>query len=216
MIKEVQFLDYTNSLLRGDKTKCMQLVEDLLSQKIDIKDIYVDLFQRSMYQIGKMWEQGRISIADEHLGTEITKCLISKYAPKASAKNEFNKTALIACIDKEFHELGAQMAADVFELNGWHTYFLGACTPTREIVKFIEVKKPEIVGLSFNFYLNVHRLIEVIDHILNVFPNQQIIIGGQGILSERQKLIDKYPKIKLFSTIKELDCFIKENSSSNS
>ena len=76
MINEVYFLDYTNGLLQGDKEKCTQIVEDLISEKVEIKDIYVDLFQRSMYHVGKMWEQGQLSISEEHIGTEITKSLI--------------------------------------------------------------------------------------------------------------------------------------------
>jgi methanogenic corrinoid protein MtbC1 len=209
MIKEVQFLDYTNGLLQGDKEKCAQIVEGLLAQKVAIRDIYVDLFQRSMYHVGKMWEQGQLSIADEHIGTEITKSLMNKYASKISTDKKVNKTALVSCIDKEYHELGARMAADVFEFNGWKTYFLGACTPTREIVKFIEVKKPDVVGLSFNFYMNVHRLFEVIDHIKKSYPDQKIVVGGQGVSREKENFLSKYPDIKHFSTVIELDDYLK-------
>jgi len=209
MINEVYFLDYTNGLLQGDKEKCTQIVEDLISQKVEIKDIYVELFQRSMYHVGKMWEQGQLSISEEHIGTEITKSLLSKYASKFAADKKVNKTALISCIDKEFHEIGARMAADVFELNGWSTYFLGASMPTREIVKFIEIKKPDVVGLSFNFYMNVLRLFEVIDNIKKHYPTQQIIVGGQGVNREEENLLSKYPDIKHFSTVKELDDYLK-------
>lgn len=210
MISEVYFLDYTNGLLQGEKEKCVGIVEKLLSERVDIKDIYVDLFQRSLYHIGKMWEQGQLSIADEHIGTEITKSLMNKYASKITSNKKIGKTALISCIDKEFHEIGARMAADVFELNGWNTYFLGASMPTREIVKFIEVKKPDVVGLSFNFYLNILRLFEVIDHIKKNYPAQQIIVGGQGVSREKENLLNKYPEIKHFSTVKELDDYLKE------
>lgn len=209
MISEVHFLDYTNSLLQADKDKCISIVEKLLSENVDIKDIYVDLFQRSMYHIGKMWEQGQLSIADEHIGTEITKSLMNKYAAKITSSKKIGKTALISCVDKEFHEIGARMAADVFELNGWSTYFLGASMPSREILKFIETKKPDLVGLSFNFYLNLVRLLEVIDHIRKQFPNQKIVVGGQGITREKENLLSKYPDIKYFSTVKELDDYLK-------
>jgi len=209
MISEVYFLDYTNGLLQGDKEKCISIVEKLITEKTDIKDIYVDLLQRSLYHVGKMWEQGQLSIADEHMGTEITKCLMNKYADKITANKKVGKTALITCVDKEFHEIGARMAADVFELNGWNTYFLGASTPTKEIVKFIEIKKPDVVGLSFNFYMNLLRLLEVIDHIRKNYPDQKIIIGGQGINPEKENLLSKYPDIRHFSTVKELDDYLK-------
>ncbi len=209
MISEVYFLDYTNGLLQGDKEKCISIVEKLITEKTNIKDIYVDLLQRSLYHVGKMWEQGQLSIADEHMGTEITKCLMNKYADKITANKKVGKTALITCVDKEFHEIGARMAADVFELNGWNTYFLGASTPTKEIVKFIEIKKPDVVGLSFNFYMNLLRLLEVIDHIRKNYPDQKIIIGGQGINPEKENLLSKYPDIRHFSTVKELDDYLK-------
>lgn len=209
MISEVYFLDYTNGLLQGDKEKCISIVEKLITEKTDIKDIYVALLQRSLYHVGKMWEQGQLSIADEHMGTEITKCLMNKYADKITANKKVGKTALITCVDKEFHEIGARMAADVFELNGWNTYFLGASTPTREIVKFIEIKKPDVVGLSFSFYMNLLRLLEVIDHIRKNYPDQKIIIGGQGINPKKENLLSKYPDIRHFSTVKELDDYLK-------
>jgi methanogenic corrinoid protein MtbC1 len=209
MINEVYFLDYTNGLLQGDKEKCISIVEKLLAENIEIKDVYVDLFQRSLYHIGKMWEQGQLSIADEHIGTEITRSLMNKFASKFAADKKVNKTVLISCIDKEYHELGARMAADVFELNGWKTYFLGACTPTREIVKFIEIKKPDVVGLSFNFYMNLLRLFEVIDHIKKSYPDQKILVGGQGVSREKENLLSKYPDIKHFSTVKELDDYLR-------
>lgn len=210
MISEVYFLDYTNGLLQGNKDKCMSIVEKLLLENVPVKDIYVDLFQRSMYHIGKMWEQGQLSIADEHVGTEITKSLMNKYAAKIKSDKKVGKTALISCVDKEFHEIGARMAADVFELNGWDTYFLGASMPTREIIKFIEIKKPNLVGLSFNFYMNIMRLLEVIDHIKKHYPNQKIIVGGQGVNREKENLLNKYPDIRHFSSVKELDDYLKE------
>jgi len=209
MISEVSFLDYTNSLIQGDKEKCLGIIEKLLSEEVDIKDIYVGLFQRSLCHIGKMWEQNQISIADEHVGTEITKCIINKYAAQVTLNKKVGRSALISCVDKEFHEIGARMAADIFELNGWCTYFSGASTPTREIIKFIEIKKPDIVGLSFNFYMNLLRLFEVIDNIKKNYPDQQIIIGGQGVNREKENLLSKYPEIKYFSTVKELDDYLK-------
>ena len=135
---------------------------------------------------------------------------MNKYAANIKSDKKVGKTALISCVDKEFHEIGARMAADVFELNGWDTYFLGASMPTREIIKFIETKKPDLVGLSFNFYMNLMRLLEVIDHIKKHYPNQKIIVGGQGVNREKENLLNKYPDIKYFSSVKELDDYLKK------
>jgi hypothetical protein len=40
-----------------------------------------------------MWEQGQLSIADEHIGIEITKRLMGKYAAKIKSNKKVNKAA---------------------------------------------------------------------------------------------------------------------------
>jgi methanogenic corrinoid protein MtbC1 len=63
---------------------------------------------------------------------------------------EKNKSALIACIGGELHELGARMVADFFEMDGWDTYYVSANTPADSLIKTIEEQKLDILGLSVN------------------------------------------------------------------
>ena len=192
MIREVFYLDYFNGLLEGDKEKCRKIIDNLLNAKTSILEIYTDIFQKSLYQIGKMWDQNKLSIGDEHLGTEITEDLLYYCSSKITPRKKLNTKALVACINKEYHKLGARMAADIFVLNGWETYFLGASTPTKEIVKYIELKKPEIVGLSFSFYINIMKLIDVLKVIKSRFPAQKIIVGGRIDMNGNADILTKF------------------------
>jgi MerR family transcriptional regulator, light-induced transcriptional regulator len=209
MIKESYYLDYLNSLIEGDKTNCLRVLKQIESENSDIIDVYMNLFQRSLYQIGKMWDKEKLNVADEHNATKITDTLLTGYFSRLSPAKKIGKTAVITCINKEFHELGAKMAAHIFEVNGWDTHFLGASTPPKDVLKFIKAKQPDVVGLSFNFYLNFLKLVEVIDHIRRLFPEQEIIVGGQGLKSFSKKLSDDYPDIKTFESVKELDDYLK-------
>ncbi len=208
---EVFFLDYFNSLAEGDKSHCAEIVTELLSRNVDIKDIYTDLYQRSLYRIGKLWDEGKYSIAEEHSATQITLHLINTILPKKSVKKK-GKSALITCIDKEYHEIGAKMVSNIFEFNGWNTRFLGSSVPAKEILKFIRANKPEFVGLSFNLYLNLLRLYTVIESIKKFFPDQKIIIGGQAAKQEKKNLLKQFPDLLYFDSLHELDEFIKSNS----
>lgn len=212
MIREVYYLDYFNSLLEGDKNKCRQIVDTLLKEKTDIIEIYTDLFQKSLYQVGKMWDQNRISVGDEHLGTEITEDLLYYCSSKIIPVKQVNKKALVSCVNKEFHKLGARMAADVFVMNGWETYFLGASTPTKEIIKYIQLKKPDIVGLSFSFYINLMKLIDMVSEIKNHFPSQKIIIGGRAELNGQSDILTKFNDVFYFNTIIGLNEFLIKES----
>jgi methanogenic corrinoid protein MtbC1 len=72
MINEATYTGYKKTLLAGDRFNCKDIVQTLLDNKIDIKELYTDLFQRSMYEVGELWENNRISVANEHLATAIT------------------------------------------------------------------------------------------------------------------------------------------------
>src|SRR5690606_10874173 len=123
-IKQSHFLSFFNALVEGNKEKCTQIVQSLIDQRIDLKDIYIELFQTSLYRIGKLWDHNKMSIPEEHMATQIIESLISRFSPSLNSSME--KKCVVTCIDKEFHEIGAKMVSNVFELEGWKTYYLGA------------------------------------------------------------------------------------------
>lgn len=211
MLKQVHYLDYYNSLLEGNKERCADIIRSLIEEGTDLKEIYTELFQKSLYQIGNLWDKSKLTIPEEHLATQITESLISRFSP-SNGKNKTDKKALITCVDKEYHELGAKMAANIFEMNGWQSFFLGASVPAKEILKFIKLKEPDMVGISFSLYLNLLRFTEVIDHIKKIFPDLKIIVGGQALKEDNGDVLKKYPDIKYFESILDLDSYLKEIS----
>lgn len=208
MIKESIYLEFLDALINGEKSVCQQIVTHLLSEGVSIKEIYLSIFQKALYQIGKMWERGTIAIANEHLATHIIDSLINLHVP-GTVEKKVGYTAVITCVDKEFHQLGAKMVANMFEVNGWDTYFLGANTPGRELISLISIKKPQVIGISFSFYLNYCRFLELLDSIVNSEFSGSILVGGQGISDEvLEKLKKDYPKVTYIKCINALDEFI--------
>jgi methanogenic corrinoid protein MtbC1 len=210
MIKQVHFLDFYNSLKEGEKENCTTIVSQLLSEGVNRTEIYIELYQKALFKIGNDWEKGKNSIVDEHICSQIIEFLLHRFAPNRNETNKLNKKAVVLCIDKEFHSIGALMASHVFELNGWDTLFLGASTPNKESLKIIEIRKPEILGISFNFYLNIKRLTDLIELVRTHYPEQKIVIGGQGLKMNKIDVLTNYPDINYFNTVLELDKFLKE------
>jgi methanogenic corrinoid protein MtbC1 len=208
MISEVIYLHYLNALLEGNKKECMQIVVNLIDQKISLKEIYVQLFQRSMYRIGTMWEKERCGIADEHIATKITESLIELVNYSFASKERNGKLAVITGIDKEFHELGAKMVAGYFEASGWDTCFLGSNSPQSEVLRIIEEKKPNLVGISSSFYINIMRLIKLIQSIKEKIPDQEILVGGQALADGRAEGLSKFDNVKYIASLNELEEYI--------
>ncbi|MBV5326804.1 MAG: cobalamin-dependent protein, partial [Chlorobium sp.] len=114
-----------------------------------------ELFQKSMYRVGELWEINEISVAREHLATTITESMLSITYPHLFTGLQSAKKAIISCTANEYHQLGGKMVADIFELHGWDTHFLGVNTPINELLACIDEIKPDLIGLSLAVYFNV-------------------------------------------------------------
>ncbi|MFA7227477.1 MAG: cobalamin B12-binding domain-containing protein [Melioribacteraceae bacterium] len=201
-------MHYLTALLEGDKKQCLQIVRNLIDNNTGIKEIYMELFQRSMYRIGQMWEKERCTIADEHVATKITEGLIEYVSNSFSNGAKNDRLVLITCIDKEFHELGARMVAGYFENAGWNTIFAGSNTPENDIIQLIKEKKPDLVGISSSFYINVNRLIKLVQSIRKYFPEQEILVGGQALSEEQSKILSVYDNVHYITCLNGLEKYL--------
>lgn len=209
VISETVYGGYLAFLLSGKKAECVTIVQGLIDHKILVKDLYLELFQRSMYQVGKLWEENKISVATEHMATAITEGLLQLVYPMLFSADHVGKSAIIACVPQEYHQLGAKMVADIFELNGWDGYFVGANTPTEDLLGNIHEKKPDLVALSMSLYVSLKGMDEMLQGLTSTFPKLDIIVGGQGFLWGGVEVVNSYPNVRYVKSLDSLVQIIK-------
>jgi len=180
MITEPLYQEYLTLLLDGNRVACSRMVQALLDQKIDIKTLYTDLFQKSLYAVGELWEFNKITVAKEHLVTAITEGLLNLVYPTLFSGKRTHKKAVISCAANEFHQIGGKMVADLFEIHGWDAHFLGANMPLDQMLHYIDEVKPDLLGLSLSVYFNMPSLIKGIEAVKTNFNNLDIVVGGQA------------------------------------
>ncbi len=208
MISEAVYLHYLNSLLEGDKKQCYQIVNNLIENGTGLREIFLKLFQRSMYRVGQMWENDRCSIAEEHIATRITESLVEYVVSNFQTEQQQNKTIVITCIDKEFHELGARMVSGYLEAIGYKVFFIGSNLPQNEVLKIIKEKQPDIVAISNNFYLNFTRLVSLLNAIQTEYPEQRVIVGGQALADGTDDIFKDYSNVHYVSSLDALDEYL--------
>lgn len=118
-IPDTIYKTYLTALLSGDKALCVRIVKELLDKDYHVREIYVSIFQQALYRIGELWEQNKISVATEHIASSITESLMTLVYPKLFSEKHIDRNAVIACVANEYHQIGAKMVADIFELHGW-------------------------------------------------------------------------------------------------
>ncbi len=128
---------YLDALLRGERRVASQLVLDAVEQGTGIKDVYLHVFQQSQYEIGRLWQMNRITVAQEHYCTAATQLIMSQLYPYLFSAKRIGRRLVATCVGEELHELGMRMVADFFEMEGWDTYYVGANTPAESILKTV-------------------------------------------------------------------------------
>lgn len=210
MINEDLFQYYLESLMDGDRQQCKLIVEDLLRSDMDVKDLYAQLFQASLYKVGELWERNAISVATEHLATAITEWLMTLAYPRIFGAEHTGKKAVIACVAGEYHQIGAKMVADTFEMNGWEGYFLGANTPTDELMRFIDEKNPDILGLSLSISAHMSSLLALVDTISSIHPDLSVVAGGQAFRWGGTDTLKDVPHVTYMSLLSELEEYVRK------
>ncbi|HAN19467.1 MAG: cobalamin-binding protein [Bacteroidetes bacterium GWC2_33_15] len=202
------YTNYLNALINGDKDFCTLFIQNKIEQGADVKTIYVDYFQESLYEIGKLWENNKISVATEHLATSITERLMLILYPQIFSESKNGKNVIIACVANELHQVGAKMVADIFELNQWNSYFIGSNTPVNDLIKFVDEKKPDMVGLSLSIYFNINYLVQAINILQDNFKNIELIVGGQAFKHGGEQAISRLKHVNYIDSLYALEKMI--------
>lgn len=205
MIENDLYQTYFTSILDGDKRECLNIVKSLLDDDVKIQKLYTDLFQKSMYEVGELWELNKISVAKEHLATTITESMLSATYPYLFSGIQASKKAIITCTANEYHQLGGKMVADIFELHGWDAHFLGANTPEAELLELIDEIKPDLVGLSLAIYFNLPSLKNALDQIRSNYENLDILVGGHAFTWGGTSLLKNYSGVNYLESLTQLE-----------
>jgi methylmalonyl-CoA mutase cobalamin-binding domain/chain len=171
---------YIDALLQGDRRRASQLVLEAVEQGAAVKDIYLQVFQRAQYEIGRLWMTNTISVAQEHFCTAATQLIMSQLYPSIFSTERVGRCLVAACVGGELHEIGVRMVADFFEMEGWDTYYLGANTPTMTIIQALKDRRPHVLGISATMTFHLRLVQDLIAHVRRAELEQpiKIMVGG--------------------------------------
>jgi methanogenic corrinoid protein MtbC1 len=205
------FEAYFSSLISGKKKNCYTVVEELMQNDCSITDVYINLFQNSLYKVGKLWEANVVSVAVEHVATAITEGLLALMYPKLSAMPKHGRKAVVACVSGERHQIGGRMVADILELHGWDSHYLGANTPNDDLLDMLETIRPDLLGLSLSLSDNKAKLLTLLHGVRTRYPHLCCITGGKGLSGNRLDL-GIHGCIPILADIQELDHFLRHHA----
>jgi MerR family transcriptional regulator, light-induced transcriptional regulator len=170
--------NYLQGLLAGDFEAASAAVAKLLSAKISLLDIYIKVLAPAMVKVGELWCASKINVAQEHLATQITFGQMEKLKLMHAISRPARYRVMVSCVEGELHSLGAKMAADLFQLEGWSVDFLGPDVPTRALIDMVSARRPDLLGLSVTIEANLRSLGVLVRGLMTLADRPKLILGG--------------------------------------
>ncbi len=183
--------EFLTALCNGNDHQALAIAQAALTQGINFHDLYLQVFQQALYEVGCLWENDQITIAQEHMATAITRRVMGQiYAqvtahitPRRMFVSALGRSMVAACPANEYHDLGLRMVSDFLEHEGWQVYYLGANVPSEDIVQMVHTQRPNLVTLSITLHQSLMQTRDLI-RAIRTLPNgahTRVLVGGQAI-----------------------------------
>jgi MerR family transcriptional regulator, light-induced transcriptional regulator len=171
---------YLKALLNRDRESAARIISQLVEKNTPIEEIYEQIFQVTQYEVGRLWQRNEVSVGQEHYCTAATQQIMSTLYPKIFSTEKSGKKMTACSVSGELHEIGIRMVADLFELRGWDTDYLGANMPEEEILTWIENHKPHLLAISVTLPVHLSKARHLIELIRrnSTSSGLKILAGG--------------------------------------
>ena len=174
-------------------------------------DFYEKLLIPVLHLIGKLWADGELDVATEHVCSNATITLIDLINQKNSkiTKNSLSNRLIIVCTPEgELHSIGCKIIESLLLEKGYNVYNITSPLPTNSIESYLNNTNPHLVLISVTLEENINSAIRLVQEIRKSL-NVSIIVGGNALkfASKSQiKTLEEYDKVYL--NLEEFDDII--------
>lgn len=170
---------YVAAQLQGDRRRAIELiVEQGLGDGASVEMLQLHVIQEAQREIGQLWQQNAITVAQEHMATAISNAALAHLYDRADRGRPNGHKVVVACVDGELHDLPARLVADALDLAGFDVRYLGACVPTDSLLTIVKSERPQLVALSATMDFNLPTLETAIARLRRDGPSECSIIAG--------------------------------------
>ena len=176
---------FTRALFAGDPDAAERAVREAMDTGLTTAEIDVELIAPALFMIGDKWATGEISVADEHLASEIAlRVLALQRERRRAQRHRGGHRVLLIAPQGERHVIGLNMAADLLYAAGYDTRLLGADVPLSDIVMAAARHDADVVAFTATMPDSAERLDAAMDYLSAARPSTAIVLGGGAVSFE--------------------------------
>ncbi|MDH3511566.1 MAG: cobalamin-dependent protein [Gammaproteobacteria bacterium] len=172
-------LQYLQLVLEGNVSDAIAKVTRAAQNGMDAAGVYTDVLMPAQREIGRLWHLGDVTVAEEHLVSFATQRAMAILANSAPDVPGNGKTVITAAVAGNIHDIGLRAVADLYQIAGWRSIFLGSDVPMRDLPAMLTFFEADLFLLGAMLSTHIQKVAETIQVIRDRCERDvKIIVGG--------------------------------------
>ncbi len=176
-------LAYESALLAGDEVAAEIAIREALDAELSAAEIDDAIIAPALWSVGERWERGEISIAEEHIATEISiRVLALKREARRLSVARRERIVMLATPSGEQHTVALRMVDHLLRDAGYEVVMIGADVPPESLAQAVGRHLPDVVCLSSTCPMRGQDpILESISAAHRELPSAGFVLGGRGL-----------------------------------
>ncbi len=190
-------------LTNGQRDEMIKVYETY-ARSSTVEDFLEKILRPVMYEIGELWASKKLSVASEHIASNIAHDLVKFIGGKISRADGRGKI-LVCTPPGEEHNLGCNVLESFLKSKRYTVFNLSPSAPAESIINFIEKNKPDLVLVSITLDENIkpgQRFVKKIAEKHDV----PIFVGGLALENKKSNfegtIIEDNSLSKIYNVVK--------------
>jgi methanogenic corrinoid protein MtbC1 len=179
---------FAHALIMGDEIGAEMAIREAMDAKASTADIDDLIIAPALWLVGDLWERGEITVADEHLATEIAlRVLALQREAERLAVSRGSQRVMLATPEGELHVVALRMIGNLLREAGYDVLMLGADVPARDLGASAGRYEADVVCMSSTMPGGMDRIWVSIDEVQQSRPGAGFVVGGRGLSRMRSE-----------------------------
>ena len=175
---------YADALLAADEAAAEIAIREAMDAGLHTAQIDDEIIAPALWLVGDLWKRGEISVADEHIATEISiRVLALQREAQRVAQTRGKYRVLLAAPAGELHVVALRMIDNLLRNAGYDVAMLGSDVPTEALTTLVNRRPPHVVCLTSTMPDAAGEVLATIGALQRRWPDLGFVIGGAGLAS---------------------------------
>ncbi len=172
------------SLTNGQRDEMVKIYETFTSSST-VEEFLDKILRPVMYEVGDLWASNKLSVASEHIASNIAHDLVKIIGERISKVDGRGKI-LVCTPPGEEHNLGCNILESFLQSKRYKVFNLSPNAPSADVIDFIKDKKPDVILVSITLEDNIKPGQRFVKKIVEKY-DIPVLVGGLALENKKPK-----------------------------